>query len=105
MSSSARKASKAPQTRRSRPSPGNYGSLFERTIPYTDQARRVSNTVQYGRGWSEAAGNQIRSMTVPLIVQQEAQREDPRKGYPKPRNIKEDIESGIPGLRKNVPVR
>ncbi len=92
---------------------GNYGSLFERTIPYTDQARRISNTVQYGRGWSEVAGNQVRSMTIPLAVQQYAQHNDPRKGYPKPRNFKEDIESGIPGHgipgviggRKDVPVR
>jgi hypothetical protein len=84
---------------------GNYKEWFERTIPYTDQARRMSNTMQYGRGAGEVLGNQIRSMTVPQIVQQEAKREDPRKGYPKPRNIKEDIESGIPGLRKNVPVR
>lgn len=82
---------------------GNYGSLFERTIPYTEQARRISNTMQYGRGAGEVLGNQIRSMTVPLALQQYAQHQDEYKGFRKPKNIAQDIETGIPGLRETVP--
>jgi hypothetical protein len=85
---------------------------FTRNLWFADTVRRTYNTVAYGRGakargpevFGEVAGNQLRSL-IPAQLQAVARDEDPRKGYPKPRNIKEDIESGIPGLRKNVPVR
>jgi len=82
-----------------------------RTIPYTDQARRYANTLEYGRarkgglvaGVEQIAGDTARSMTIPGVVQQYAAEQDKFKGFRKPRNVKEDIELGIPGLRENVP--
>jgi hypothetical protein len=58
-------------------------------------------------------GEMIRSGTVPAFVQQQAAGRagvlqipalaDPYKGYRKPKNIAQDIELGIPGLRETVP--
>lgn len=84
-----------------------------RTIPYTDTVRRDINTAEYGRGRtqgltgaaSEIAGDTLRGMVVPGVVQQYARDTDPYKGFRKPRSIKEDVESGIPGLRENVPIK
>ena len=81
----------------------NYGSTLKRGIPYLDQPRRIDNTVKLGRGWSEVAGNQLRSMFVPQVVQQVAQAHDPYKGFRKPKNIAQDLELGVPGLRETVP--
>jgi hypothetical protein len=80
------------------------GNWAERTLPYTDQARRIYNTVRYGREggragnpWEEVAGNQLRSMLVPTGLQQYAAWQDPEKGFPKSKSIAQDIESGLPG--------
>lgn len=88
----------------------NVKNWGERTLPYTDLIRRTANTLEYGRNrgkegtpWGEVAGNQLRSMVIPQAVQQEAAREDPNKNYLRPRNISEDIMSGIPGQRQKVP--
>lgn len=81
----------------------NYGSTFERGIPYLDQPRRIGNTLKYGRGAGEVAGNQLRSMFVPQLVQQVAQAQDPFKGFRKPKNVAQDVQLGIPGLREKVP--
>lgn len=90
----------------------NVKNWAERTLPYTDYVRRTANTLEYGRArgkygtpWGEVAGNQLRSMTVPSILQQEAKREDEFKGFRRPRNITEDLKLGIPGYREEVPTR
>lgn len=77
---------------------------FQRTIPYTDTARRISNTLDYGRGhgkygnpWWEVLGNVTRSATVPGFLQRKAADDDPYKGFRTPHNIPQDIEMGIPG--------
>jgi hypothetical protein len=74
-----------------------------RTLPITDQIRRISNTLDYGRRhgkdgnpWSEVGGNVLRSMLVPTGLQQYAQATDPNQHYTRPRNVKEDIEQGLP---------
>jgi hypothetical protein len=82
-----------------------------RAIPYTDTTRRISNTMAYGRGRKggvtagigEVVGDNIRSTVIPGFVQQTAAAQDPSPYYRQPRNIGEDIETGIPGLRENVP--
>ena len=83
-----------------------------RTIPYTDTPRRWKNTMEYGRarkggitaGLGQIVAENLRSILVPGVVQQYAAAQDPRNNYPEPRNMWEDIASGIPGLRENVPV-
>jgi hypothetical protein len=81
----------------------NYGSAVERGVPYLDTPRRMDNTLDYGRGWSQVAGDQVRSMLVPQFLQQAAAAYDPYKGYRKPKNIAQDLALGIPGLRERVP--
>lgn len=89
------------------------GNWFVRTVPYLDTPRRWINTAEYGRGRtqgltgavSQIAGDTLRGMVVPGVVQQKARDDDPYKGFRKPRNLKEDIETGIPGLRETVPIR
>lgn len=84
---------------------------YVRTIPYTDAFRRWTNTMEYGRarkegvvaGLGEIAGDTARSMVVPGVVQQYAAEHDDYKGFRHPRNIKEDIQLGIPGQREKVP--
>lgn len=86
---------------------------YARTIPYTDQFRRWTNTMQMGRGRTggvtaglgEIAGDTLRSSVVPGVVQQYAASQDPYKGFRRPRNITEDVKMGIPGLREEVPKR
>lgn len=86
---------------------------YIRTIPYSDQFRRWKNTEELGRGRKEGfvagvgqiAGDTARSVMVPGFVQQYARATDPFQGYRKPRNIAEDIKTGIPGLRETVPKR
>lgn len=80
----------------------NYSSLLIRGIPYTDTARRWSDTARYGRGAGEIAGNTVRSMVVPQVVQQFAAKEDPFPGYRKPQDIVDDVKLGIPGAREEV---
>jgi hypothetical protein len=70
---------------------------FERTIPYTDTARRTASTLEYGRGWGEVLGNILRSHVVPGFVQQKARDEDPYKGFRKQKSISDDLKVGIPG--------
>jgi len=81
----------------------NYGSTLERGVPYLDQPRRIGNTLRYGRGAGEVLGNQVRSMVVPQFVQTVAQARDPYKGFRKPKNIAQDVELGVPGMRETVP--
>lgn len=86
---------------------------FWDTIPYTGQLSRWQKTAAMGRGRTggmpaaagQIAGDTIRSSVIPGVVQQYAAAQDPYKGFRRPRNIKEDIEMGIPGLRENVPKR
>lgn len=82
----------------------NVWNWTERTLPYTDQLRRTSNTAQYGRGAGEVVGNQIRGMVIPLALQQAAAAGDEFKGFRKPRSIAEDVKLGVPGLRETVPI-
>lgn len=90
----------------------NVWNWTERTIPPFDVVRRDANTLEYGRSrgkygspWGELLGNQLRSMFVPLALQQEAAREDPYKKFRKQRNLQDDIKVGIPGYREEVPTR
>lgn len=84
---------------------------FLRTVPYTDTPRRWIDTAEYGRGKKggitaavgEIAGDTIRGMVVPGEVQKLAREQDPYKKFRHPRNILEDVETGIPGLREDVP--
>lgn len=80
-----------------------YGQVVARGIPYFDQVRRFSNTVNYGRGPGEFVGNTLRSMVIPLPVQQAAAAHDQNKGFRHPRDIVDDVKLGIPGLREEVP--
>jgi len=81
----------------------NYSSTLERGVPYLDQPRRIGNTLRYGRGAGEVLGNQVRGMVVPQFVQTVAQAQDPYKGFRKPKNVVQDVELGVPGLRETVP--
>lgn len=82
-----------------------------RAIPYTDTPRRIANTMAYGRGRKggvtagigEVAGDMARSTVIPGFVQQIAAAQDPSHYYRQPRNIVEDIKTGVPGLREQVP--
>lgn len=80
-----------------------YGQVLARGIPYFDQVRRFSNTVSYGRGPGEFVGNVLRSMVIPLPVQQAAAAHDPNKGFRHPRDMVDDVKLGIPVLREEVP--
>lgn len=87
-----------------------YSSQLIRQVPYLDQPRRWMQTAEYAprdkrSAVSEIVGNQLRSMVVPGVVQQAAQAQDSYKGWRKPKNILQDIETGIPGLRETVPTR
>lgn len=81
-----------------------------RTIPYTDAFRRWKNTMELGRGRKEgltAGLGEIAGDTaagwIPGVIKQYAAETDPYKGFRKPRNIKEDLKLGIPGLREEIP--
>ena len=85
-----------------------FGAEMVQDIPYLNQANRWMKTAKWaprdGRNaMSEIAGNTARSMIVPGFVQQYARANDSYKGFRKPKNILQDIELGIPGLRENVP--
>jgi hypothetical protein len=90
----------------------NLANWAERTLPITDQMRRIDNTLTYGRNhgkagnpWMEVLGNQLRTMFIPTGLQQVAEEEDPDKRFLRPTNLKQDIIGGIPGknYRESVP--
>jgi hypothetical protein len=82
------------------------------TMPETEQAFHMYDTYTHGRNYGrsgnpmgEVLGSQIRGMIEPQALQQYAAYEDPYKPFRKPKNIKQDLELGIPGLRETVPER
>ena len=94
----------------------NLWNWTERTIPEFDVARRTDQTLSYARGgdrkghpygnpWGEVLGNQIRSQTIPLGLQQYAQSQDKFKGFRSPHNLTDDMKLGLPGYREEVPTR
>lgn len=97
-----------------------YPSAALRAIPYTDQPRRQIQTYQYAQragrpGVDALLGEQLRSTVEPALLQQYARGAlpglehgpgvDPRgpEYYPKTHGLLEDLEVGLPYLRKNIP--
>lgn len=86
----------------------NLKNWMERTLPYTDKARRIADTLEYARGgkqrgypygtpWGEVAGNELRSMIEPLALQQYAASKDEYKKFRKSHSIENDMSLGLPG--------
>jgi len=87
----------------------NAVAMARLDVPYIDQPARWMETADKAQkyhhrsGLAENMGNQLRSMVVPLAVQQYAAAHDPHQGFRNPRNIVEDVKMGVPGLREQVP--
>lgn len=95
-----------------------YVSATARAVPLIDQPRRQEQTYHYaqkqGRGLDKIAGEMLRSNFEPALLQQYAGGRIPyTEGWPgvdprgpvwtQPRNIPEDLMTGLPWLRKYVP--
>lgn len=82
------------------------GTLEE--VPFFSTTTGISQATESPRGTSKYVGDLAKSILVPPDVQRIARAQDvDEKGNPvyrKPENIIQDVESGMPGLRKNVPI-
>jgi hypothetical protein len=85
---------------------GALAALFglAEEVPFTEEMRRVVDVIET-QDVSKFAGNTAKQL-VPLLLQQIAARADREDGKPvkrAPKTFPQYIETGIPGLRQNVP--
>jgi hypothetical protein len=85
---------------------GALAALFglAEEVPFTEEMRRVVDVIET-HDVGKFAGNTAKQL-VPLLLQQIAARSDREDGKPvkrAPKTFPQYIETGIPGLRQNVP--
>lgn len=74
-------------------------------VPFIDQASRMGEAAKSTDSAGLFIDDLIQSLTVPPDVRRIAKATDPVDAPRKATNLKETMESAIPGLRENVPVK
>jgi hypothetical protein len=80
--------------------------MFQK-LPLIDAVNEIANVVEGGKQATQYADNIARDILEPQILQSVAKYTDPawKQGLSRqPEGLKETMESGIPGLRENVPL-
>ncbi len=79
------------------------------STPFYETPKQVIRGLESSNNASQFAGDFLRGLIVPSVITQEAQREDKdENGDPvkrTPHGVWQGIESGIPGLRKNLDIK